>query len=47
MCADLAVSWLNGKARHLVEPLAQEREASIMVDLSLPGQAMFSLGISS
>ena len=27
--ADLAVSWLNEKARRFVEPLAQELEASI------------------
>ena len=43
--ADLAVSWLNGKARPFVEPLAQELEASITgeVDVSVAGQleAMF------
>ena len=43
--ADLAVSWLNEKARRFVEPLAQELEASITgeVDVSVPGQleAMF------
>jgi len=45
MGADLAVSWLNDKARQFVEPLAQELEASITgpVDVSIPGQleAMF------
>jgi enoyl-[acyl-carrier protein] reductase I len=43
--ADLAVSWLNDKARRFVEPLAQELEAAITgaVDVSVPGQleAMF------
>jgi enoyl-[acyl-carrier protein] reductase I len=43
--ADLAVSWLNEKARRFVEPLAQELGASITgaVDVSIPGQleAMF------
>jgi len=43
--ADLAVSWLNERARRFVEPLAQELEASITgaVDVSAPGQleAMF------
>jgi enoyl-[acyl-carrier protein] reductase I len=43
--ADLAVSWLNEKARPHVEPLARELEASITgeVDVSVPGQleAMF------
>jgi len=43
--ADLAVSWLNEKARRFVEPLAQELGASITgaVDVSVPGQleAMF------
>jgi enoyl-[acyl-carrier protein] reductase I len=43
--ADLAVSWLNEKARRFVEPLAQELEVSITgeVDVSVPGQleAMF------
>ena len=43
--ADLAVSWLNEKARRFVEPLARELEASITgeVDVSVPGQleAMF------
>jgi enoyl-[acyl-carrier protein] reductase I len=43
--ADLAVSWLNEKARRFVAPLAQELEASITgpVDVSVPGQleAMF------
>jgi enoyl-[acyl-carrier protein] reductase I len=43
--ADLAVSWLNNKARRFVEPLAQELEASITgaVDVSVPGEleAMF------
>jgi enoyl-[acyl-carrier protein] reductase I len=38
--ADLAVSWLNEKARRFVEPLAQELEAPITgeVDVSVPGQ---------
>ena len=38
--ADLAVSWLNEKARPFVEPLARELEASILgeVDVSVPGQ---------
>src|SRR6516225_9396993 len=38
--ADLAVSWLNEKARRFVEPLARELEASITgaVDVSAPGQ---------
>ena len=38
--ADLAVSWLNEKARGFVEPLARELEASITgeVDVSDPGQ---------
>jgi len=38
--ADLAVSWLNEKARGFVEPLARELEASITgeVDVSNPGQ---------
>jgi enoyl-[acyl-carrier protein] reductase I len=44
--ADLAVSWLNEKARRFVEPLAQELEASITaaVDVQVPGQleAMFN-----
>src|SRR5271170_1901412 len=43
--ADLAVSWLNERARRFVEPLAQELRASITgaVDVSIPGQleAMF------
>ena len=43
--ADLAVSWLNEKARRFVEPLAQDLEASITaaVDVSIAGQleAMF------
>ncbi len=43
--ADLAVSWLNEKARRFVEPLAQELEASITgaVDVEVPRQleAMF------
>jgi enoyl-[acyl-carrier protein] reductase I len=43
--AELAISWLNEKARRHVEPLAQELEASITgeVDVTLPGQleAMF------
>jgi enoyl-[acyl-carrier protein] reductase I len=38
--ADLAVSWLNEKARGFVEPLARELEASITgeVDVSVSGQ---------
>ena len=38
--ADLAISWLNDKARRFVEPLAQELQASITgeVDVSIPGQ---------
>jgi enoyl-[acyl-carrier protein] reductase I len=38
--ADLAVTWLNEKARRFVEPLAQELQASITgeVDVSIPGQ---------
>src|SRR5271166_4502815 len=38
--AELAVSWLNEKARRFVEPLARELEASITgeVDVSVPGQ---------
>jgi enoyl-[acyl-carrier protein] reductase I len=38
--ADLAVSWLNEKARRFVEPLARELETSITgeVDVSVPGQ---------
>src|SRR5271165_3001867 len=43
--ADLALSWLNEKARRFVEPLAQEVGASItgQVDVSIPRQleAMF------
>jgi enoyl-[acyl-carrier protein] reductase I len=43
--ADLAISWLNEKARRFVEPLTRELEASITgeVDVSVPGQleAMF------
>ncbi len=38
--ADLAISWLNEKARRFVEPLAQELGASIAgaVDVSVSGQ---------
>ena len=38
--ADLAVTWLNERARPYVEPLAQELEASITgaLDVSVPGQ---------
>ena len=38
--ADLAVSWLNEKARRWVEPLACELEASITgeLDVAVPGQ---------
>ena len=43
--AELAISWLNEKARKHVEPLARELEASIVgeVDVSVTGQleAMF------
>ena len=43
--AELAMSWLNEKARKHVEPLARELEASIVgeVDVTIPGQleAMF------
>ncbi len=38
--ADLAITWLNEKARPYVEPLAEGLEASITgaVDVSVPGQ---------
>jgi len=38
--AELAVTWLNDKARVYVEPLAREMEASITapLDVSVPGQ---------
>ncbi|MGH7070764.1 MAG: enoyl-ACP reductase FabI [Acetobacteraceae bacterium] len=38
--ADLAVTWLNDKARQYVEPLAQELEAAITapLDVTVPGQ---------
>jgi len=38
--ADLAVTWINEKARRFVEPLAQDLGASITgaVDVSAPGQ---------
>jgi enoyl-[acyl-carrier protein] reductase I len=38
--ADLAITWLNERARPHVEPLAQELEASITgaVDVAVPGQ---------
>ena len=38
--AELAVTWLNDKARTYVEPLAKELEASITapLDVSVPGQ---------
>jgi enoyl-[acyl-carrier protein] reductase I len=43
--AELAISWLNEKARGHVEPLARELEATIVgeVDVTVPGQleAMF------
>jgi enoyl-[acyl-carrier protein] reductase I len=43
--ADLAISWLNEKARRWVEPLARELEASITgeLDVAVPGEleAMF------
>ena len=45
--AELAITWLNEKARPHVEPLAQELEASITgaLDVSIPGQleAVFDL----
>src|SRR6185369_3016638 len=45
--AELAITWLNDKARAYVEPLAQELEASITapLDVSVPGQleAVFDL----
>jgi len=38
--ADLAITWLNDKARRYVEPLAQELEADITapLDVTVPGQ---------
>src|SRR5437764_14308390 len=38
--AELAITWLNERARPYVEPLAQELNASITgaVDVSVPGQ---------
>ena len=38
--SDLAISWLNEKARPHVEPLARELEASITaaLDVAVPGQ---------
>jgi enoyl-[acyl-carrier protein] reductase I len=45
--AELAITWLNDKARPHVEPLAREMEASITLplDVSVPGQleAVFDL----
>jgi len=45
--AELAITWLNEKARPHVEPLAREMEASITLplDVSVPGQleAVFDL----
>jgi enoyl-[acyl-carrier protein] reductase I len=45
--AELAITWLNEKARPYVEPLAEELEASITapLDVSVPGQleAVFDL----
>ena len=45
--ADLAITWLNAKARPYVEPLAQELEASITapLDVSVPDEleAVFDL----
>jgi len=45
--ADLAITWLNERARPHVEPLAQELEASITapLDVAVPGQleAVFDL----
>ena len=38
--AELAITWLNDRARRFVEPLAQELEATITgaLDVSVPGQ---------
>ena len=36
--ADLAITWLNEKARPYVEPLARELGASITGDVAVPGQ---------
>ncbi|HKD75708.1 MAG TPA: enoyl-ACP reductase FabI, partial [Ktedonobacterales bacterium] len=38
--AELAITWLNDRARHFVEPLAQELQAPITaaLDVSVPGQ---------
>lgn len=38
--ADLAITWLNDKAKPFVEPLARELEASVTgpLDVSVPGQ---------
>jgi enoyl-[acyl-carrier protein] reductase I len=38
--AELAITWLNDRARRFVEPLAQELQASITaaLDVSVPGQ---------
>jgi enoyl-[acyl-carrier protein] reductase I len=45
--ADLAITWLNDKARPYVEPLARELEAAMTapLDVSVPGQleAVFDL----
>ena len=45
--ADLAITWLNEKARVYVEPLAEDLEASVTgaVDVSVPGEleAIFDL----
>jgi enoyl-[acyl-carrier protein] reductase I len=45
--AELAITWLNDKARPYVEPLAKELEASVVapLDVSVPGQleAVFDL----
>jgi enoyl-[acyl-carrier protein] reductase I len=45
--AEVAITWLNDKARPYVEPLAKELEASITapLDVSVPGQleALFDL----
>jgi enoyl-[acyl-carrier protein] reductase I len=40
MGAELAITWLNEKARPYVEPLARDLEASIMMplDVAVPGQ---------
>ena len=45
--AELAITWLNEKARRFVEPLASDLEASITgaLDVAVPGEleAIFDL----